>query len=668
MRIGFFFIQKYFFMFNSLILGHPQGLFVLFFTEMWERFSYYGMRALLVMFLVSSYGLEGWSWSRENAMALYGTYTSLVYITPIIGGYIADKFLGYRLAVILGALIMTLGHLSMAMEFSSIFLYIGLLLLILGNGLFKPNMTSIVSEMYKEHPQKKDAAYTIFYMGVNSGAFLGILLCGYLGEKISWSYGFGLAGIFMLLGSLQFWFARDIFEHIGTKISKELKPNQEETDIKYNIFTLKDKLLMYFSAFAGVIYVINDPLQKVLNLEVFSFNFFNYQFDVINVLVVTGLITFIYLLFSRILRYDKILKERMFSIVFFAIFTIIFWMAFEQAGGSMTIFAKDYTNRIMKGDFAKIYFVINALITVVPVAIITFVVFLLVRKTYKKYLVSSLFLISSFVIIWSIVFWMLHRDFNSKTYILSYQDQTEVNQELSMKTTQINEPISFNLNQDVRIMDIDQKGKFLYVDSIKYNKIINKEKDLEVKTKFVNAKVVEIKSNEIEIPATWFLILNSLFIISFAPLFSKWWESRFNPDGAVKYALGLIFLGIGFGMLAFGSISVPKGATMASLSMIWLILAYLFHTLGELCLSPVALSYISKLVPSRMIAMMFGIWYVAVAIGNKLAGLLGGQIDKITAQFDLSTFFMIFTIIPICIGFIAILLNPLIKKWMHGVK
>jgi POT family proton-dependent oligopeptide transporter len=281
-------------------------------------------------------------------------------------------------------------------------------------------------------------------MGVNSGAFLGILLCGYLGEKISWSYGFGLAGIFMLLGSLQFWFARDIFEHIGTKISKELKPNQDDTDIKYNIFTLKDKLLMYFSAFAGVIYVINDPLQKVLNLEVFSFNFFNYQFDVINVLVVTGLITFIYLLFSRILRYDKILKERMFSIVFFAIFTIIFWMAFEHAGGSMTIFAKDYTNRIMKGDFAKIYFVINALITVVPVAIITIVVFLLVRKTYKKYLVSSLFLISSFVIIWSIVFWMLHRDFNSKTYILSYQDQTEVNHDLSMKTTQIKEKIIEN--------------------------------------------------------------------------------------------------------------------------------------------------------------------------------------------------------------------------------
>lgn len=663
-----FFLSKIIIMFNNLIFGHPQGLFVLFFTEMWERFSYYGMRALLVMFLVSSFGLEGWAWSRENAMALYGTYTSLVYITPIIGGYIADKFLGYRLAVILGALIMTLGHLSMAMEFSSIFLYIGLLLLILGNGLFKPNMTSIVSEMYKEHPQKKDAAYTIFYMGVNSGAFLGILLCGYIGEKVSWSYGFGLAGIFMLLGSLQFWFARGIFEHIGTKISKEIKTNNENSNIIYNVFTLKDKLLMYFSALAGVIYVINDPLQKVLKFKGLHFYFFNYQLNVIDLLVVLGLISFIYLLFSRILRYEKVLKERMFSIVFFAIFTIIFWMAFEQAGGSMTIFAKDYTNRIMKGDFAKIYFIVNALITIVPVAIITFVVFLLVRKTFKKYLISSLFLISSFVIIWSIVFWMLQRDFNSKTYVLSYQDNALVSQDVLYKKTQINEPISFNLNQEVTIMDIDQKGKFLYVDSLKYNKIITKEKDLEVKTKFITAKVVEIKNNEIEIPATWFLILNSLFIITFAPLFSKWWESRFNPDGAVKYALGLIFLGIGFGMLAFGSLSVPKGASMASLSMIWLIFAYLFHTLGELCLSPVALSYISKLVPSRMIAMMFGIWYVAVAIGNKLAGLLGGQIDKITAQFDLSTFFMIFTFIPISIGIIAILLNPIIKKWMHGVK
>ena len=167
-------------MFSSKVLGHPSGLFVLFFTEMWERFSYYGMRALLVLFLVSAFGLGGWNWPREHALALYGTYTALVYITPILGGYVADKIIGYRKAVVVGAVIMTLGHASMAIETHHIFLYIGIALLIIGNGFFKPNMTSIISHMYKDTPEKKDGAYTIFYMGVNAGAFLGILLCGLL--------------------------------------------------------------------------------------------------------------------------------------------------------------------------------------------------------------------------------------------------------------------------------------------------------------------------------------------------------------------------------------------------------------------------------------------------------------------------------------------------------
>ncbi|HVE60405.1 MAG TPA: oligopeptide:H+ symporter, partial [Chitinophagaceae bacterium] len=176
--------------------GHPPALFILFFTEMWERFSYYGMRALLVLFLTSSLMDSGWGWDRKDALQLYGIYTGLVYLTPIIGGLIADKLIGYRRAVILGALIMTIGHASMAVE-SSTFFYLGLTCLIIGNGLFKPNISSIVGQLYTKHPEKKDGAYTIFYMGINAGAFLGILLCGYIGEKIDWSYGFGLAGIFM---------------------------------------------------------------------------------------------------------------------------------------------------------------------------------------------------------------------------------------------------------------------------------------------------------------------------------------------------------------------------------------------------------------------------------------------------------------------------------------
>ena len=161
--------------FDEPVLGHPQGLFILFFTEMWERFSYYGMRALLVLFLMSSIGEGGWDWTSAQAMSLYGTYTSMVYLTPILGGYLADRYLGYRNAVLIGAIVMTLGHISMALEFHHIFLYIGIGCLIVGNGFFKPNMTSIISTMYKDAPEKKDGAYTIFYMGVNAGSFLGIM-------------------------------------------------------------------------------------------------------------------------------------------------------------------------------------------------------------------------------------------------------------------------------------------------------------------------------------------------------------------------------------------------------------------------------------------------------------------------------------------------------------
>ena len=280
--------------FDSKVLGHPAGLFVLFFTEMWERFSFYGMRVLLVNFLTMTLiGYNpGWEWSAENAGALFGTYAMLLYVTPIAGGMIADKFIGYRWAVVAGALIMTLGHASMALE-TEVSLYMGLALLVVGTGFFKPNMTSIISEMYKDLPEKKDGAYTIFYMGVNAGAFFGMLLCGYLAEKVGWSYGFGLAGIFMLLGTLQFWLAKPLFGDIGgipTKdpedipyelegamepdggvvdFSDEAKGVQTEKE-KRNPFTLTDKILTAICAVIGIGYAINDPLSKIAGMDLLS--------------------------------------------------------------------------------------------------------------------------------------------------------------------------------------------------------------------------------------------------------------------------------------------------------------------------------------------------------------------------------------------------------------
>jgi POT family proton-dependent oligopeptide transporter len=177
----------------------------------------------------------------------------------------------------------------------------------------------------------------------------------------------------------------------------------------------------------------------------------------------------------------------------------------------------------------------------------------------------------------------------------------------------------------------------------------------------------EYSSETAEVPASWFGVLNSLFIILFAPVFSKLWETRFNPTGAVKFAMGLILLGVGFAVLAYGSKDIPLGAKTAQVSMIWLILAYLFHTFGELCLSPVGLSYVSKLAPPKFVGLMFGVWFGATAIANSLAGLSGSFIDKISEEFGLSTFFLIYFFIPAAAGVILILLTPFIKKKMHGI-
>ncbi len=574
-------------LFKDKVLGHPAGLFVLFFTEMWERFSYYGMRAILVIFLTAALTGEnpGWAWARENALSLLGTYALLVYLTPILGGYIADKKIGYRMAVVIGALLMTLGHASMAIE-TPTFLYIGISFLILGNGFFKPNMTSIISKMYEGHDDKKDGAYTIFYMGVNAGAFLGIMLCGYLGEKVGWSFGFGLAGIFMFLGMLQFWFAKPIFGDIGDK--PKAKTDEEivipEGD-KLNPFTQLDKILIVVFTVLSVVWILNDPLSKIGDTNLLDFNAFGLAGSTFTIIV--AVMAFLFLLISRIIRYAPVIRDKMIAVSIFAFFTIFFWASFEQAAGSLAIFAMDYTARSLTGNSALIFKIIDTVVTIVPLVIISWVLYSLFVKTIKKITLSNIILGFSFVLIWIIVVYKLNREFS---------------------------------NQDT------------------------------------------------EVPATWFAILNSLFIIIFAPLFSRWWESKYNPSAAFKYAFGLILLGLGFAFLVYGSSSIEQGARVAQVSMIWLIMAYLFHTLGELCLSPLGLSYLSKLVPARMIAMMFGIWYIAIAIGNKTAHSLGGMIDDITANYSMSTFFLIFTIIPIGIGVLAILLNPILKKLMHGVR
>lgn len=664
--------------FDTQVLGHPSGLFVLFFTEMWERFSFYGMRALLVLFLVSALGIGGWDWPRENALALYGTYLALLYLTPIIGGTLADKYLGNRKAIIIGAIIMTLGHASMAIESNPFFLYLGLGLLVIGTGFFKPNMTSFISILYKDFPEKKDGAYTIFYMGVNAGAFLGIMLCGYLGEILGWSWGFGLAGIFMLLGLLQFIFAQNIFGEVGSKPNTEDKTietdDHSKVEDKLNPFTTIDKALITIISILGLTWVINDPLSKIGDTNFLEFGGTDYSGHTI----ITTLLLFIFLITTRILRYSRITRDKMIAVVIFAFFIIFFWASFEQAGGSMSIFAKDYTSRILSGNAAFIFNIVDVIITVVPIGIITYVLYLLFIQTFKKYFISNLILAFSFLLIWGVVIWKIYTNFNTYSYEISYNTFQQIQDDSSTKTIAITAETEvptdavitehntvvistndFAMGDKISILDLDKKGtNFKYLKPEQADLINNN----------IPATVIRKKDNEVQIPATWFLILNSLFIIAFAPLFSKWWESKYNPKPAAKYAIGLFFLAIGFGVLAYGAAGIPQGAKTASVSIVWLIIAYLFHTLGELCVSPVGLSYVSKLVPPRMIAFMFGVWYLALAIGNKTSGKMGAMIDDITAKYDISTFFLIFTIVPIIIGIIALLLSPTLKKLMHGVK
>lgn len=691
-------------MFKDKVLGHPSGLFVLFFTEMWERFSFYGMRVLLINFLTMALvGYNpGWEWTATNAGALFGTYAGLLYLTPILGGLIADKFTGYRNAVLIGAVVMTLGHASMAFE-TEFSMYFGLALLVIGTGFFKPNITSIISDMYKDRPQKKDGAFTIFYMGVNAGAFFGMMLCGYLAERVGWSWGFGLAGIFMLFGTLQFWFSKNLFGNIGAKPSgkheveiaqniveddKSLdnkKSNKEEE--KRNPYTLFDKILIVISATIGFLYLINDPMSKIGGFNLFDFKVKGVDGQYVVVLI--GLLLFLFLVISRIARYTAIIRDKMIAFVIFAFFTVFFWMSFEQGASSLIIFARDSVDRVMTGNAATVYNIVNALLTIIPLGIISWVLVLLWKRTIKKIPYSNIILVVCFLFMWGLVGWMLKRDFDSRAYIVEFNaiENTQIDKEgierktyfpissqtvlngdeiVVVREANISEPRDFEVGQKLNIITMNNdETEFAYLSDVRLAKAIEIGELLERDNRVVEATITKVKDREVVIPVSWFSILNSFFIIAFASLFSKWFDSKYNPSAAVKYALGLIIMAIGFGLLAYGSHGIQEGVKV---SMIWLVLAYLFHTLGELSLSPVGLSYVSKLVPPRMIAFMFGMWYLAIAIGNKLAAVFGGEIENITEQYSLSTFFLIFTIVPALAGVIILFLNPVIKKLMHGIR
>ncbi|MGQ0696930.1 MAG: peptide MFS transporter [Panacagrimonas sp.] len=452
--------------------GHPRGLATLFFTEMWERFSYYGMRAILVLAMVAA--VEGTNpglgLSTEAATAIYGLYTASVYLASLPGGWIADRLIGQRNAVFWGGVIIACGHFSMALNTQASF-FSGLILIALGTGLLKPNVSAMVGELYgPDAGARRDAGYSIFYMGINTGAFIGQLICGYLGEKIGWHWGFGAAGVFMVLGLVQY---KLYGRHLGDIGLKAVSTGDAAGDAR----TQRVGWIVIGIFLAGLAGVTVATLSGAMSIDALKLAQGTGVF-----IVLVAASYFGYVIFLGGLDADE--KKRVGVIAVFFVAAAMFWSGFEQAGSSFNLFAQDHTDRVMFG-------------------------------------------------------W--------------------------------------------------------------------------------------------EVPASWLQSINPLFIIILAPFFAALWVNLgrrgLNPSTPLKFALGLIQMGIGFLVLYFASLLVVTGEKVAPT---WLMLTYLFHTTGELCLSPVGLAAVNKLSPKRYQGQMFGTWFTASALGHLIAGLLAGHLANDT--------------------------------------
>ena len=433
------------------LFGHPRGLYVLFLTEMWERFSFYGMRALLVLFLVSSVNGEnpGFGWTSSEALKLYGIYTFLVYLSSIPGGILADKLIGQKKAVILGGLLLVAGHSILAFQ-SLITFYIGLGLIIAGVGCLKPNISTMVGGLYPKGDDRRDKGFTIFYIGINTGAFLAGIIIGYVGETMGWHYGFGLAGIGMALGLIIFMLGHNDLKGVG-EATKTLSAADQAT--------------------------ISKPLTSI-------------EKDRVKVMLLSFLMI------------------------------IVFWGAFEQAGGLMNLYASEKTNRM-----------------------------------------------------------------------ISFLDWT--------------------------------------------------------------------------VPATWFQSVNSFFIITLGiPIAAFWFNRKKNGKEAssiFKIAIGVIIMGWGFLFMSAASIQYQNDGASA---MYWLVLAYLFHTIGELSASPVALSFITKLAPMKYASIMMGVFFAATGLGNYVAGWVGVW-SQTAGELEIFTGIAIFCTL---IGSIVIAILKPLKRLAHGAE
>ena len=485
-------------------LGHPVGLYILFLTEMWERFSYYGMRAILVLYLVAEVGIEnaGLGWSNEDALALYGWYTMFVYVASIPGGIIADKIIGQKKAVFVGGMLLVAGHSVLAIEALWAF-YTGLTLIVMGVGMLKPNISTMVGGLYpKDQQDKRDMGFYIFYMGINLGAAASALLVGYIGETIGWHYGFGLAGIGMALGQLTYWYGQRYLTHVGNLVIDERDESEKvDGNLIASIFKSTNSIIGFVITLCMGIYVWQ--VQGSLD----------YGLLIMGLAFAVGVAIVVYN------DGDRVEKDRILVTYLSFLIIIVFWGSFEQAGGLLNVYAAQKTDLVLTENFT--------------------------------------------------------------------------------------------------------------------------------------------------VPASWFQSVNAIFILIFATLvgsFWVWWKNRKKESSSLfKMAIGVIIMGWGFFFMSAASMQYDVEGLS---SMHWLILAYLFHTIGELCASPVALSFITKLAPERWMAFMMGAYFAATGLGNKVAGLLGESATEM-GEFAIFTGIAVFCTI---FGLLVLTIIKPLKRLTHNAE
>ncbi len=583
---------------NEEIFGHPKGLYICFLTEMWERFSFYGMKFLLLLYL-TKYHL----FTDSNGLDILGAYAGLVYAMPVIGGMLADRYLGMRKAVIFGGIMLCLGHLGMAFEgeqarlldgavvrdeFALKVFYFSLALIIVGVGFLKPNISTIVGKLYKEVDDRRDSGFTIFYMGINLGSFLATLICGWLGETYGWGYGFGAAGVGMLLGLLNFiWGQKFLHGHA--------EPS--------NPSILKEKV------FAGINKENTIYIVSILSVGVIWFlvQFNSIVHTTLNIMAVGVLAWLVWFLYTQC---NPVERGRMTVLAGLTIFTVVFWALFEQSAASMTLYADRVVDKVFldqiytEGSMTGLY-IFGAVLILIPFI--------------AGYLGKSKF-----------------AEFNTSEKKIS----------------------------TVIIAIVGSGLVYFGISTILFSS--------------------SLSGNLAGIPVIWEMTavqtgsLNAMFIFLLAPVFAWLWtvlsSKKMEPNTPMKFALGILQAGLGFGALVLGA-SMPEAG--GKVALIWLVLAYLLHTTGELCLSPVGLSAVTKLAVPKVVGVMMGAWFLATAYSELVAAQIakfaaidteGGEVTNISeALVTYTDFFSSLMYVGVGISVVLFILNPLMKKGMHGV-